>query len=393
MYTIIFYYCMPFFNFSILNIIMFLLLFQSTIQIYFRMKMVRLLATIFPENPEFSTIGEELFYKNVLSSLTDDWIVFYEPLVQSYQPDFIVFQPNIGISVIEIKDYKNNTIIDINPKNWVIHTEHGAKTVTSPVEQAIRYRNNLINYLSKDKDLTSKTHGRLVVPISILCCFPFISKKDLKYSHITQLISEELLLVKEDMNESTIFISKFTKSFKRLFAPKIQESERKKIIQHLYPSFKFDAEKEEHFKQTFNQILEKATLKKFDNYVEELFFVVDSIAHLLNTSNTKMDEILIVYNKKRALLPNAAQYIETLYEYLDHKNISISDVPNKGSILICTYNDLVSRKQTLINKKIIFFIDFNQNSLIILDELFLTNNLFKLDANLYITTNQFLDIN
>src|SRR5579875_3711245 len=280
--------------------------------------MVDNLAILYSNNNIFSSKGEEYLYNHILMSLTDDWHIFHEPIILGKKPDFVIYHPNYGITIIEVKDYDENSISEMNSKFWKVKTNGMSKTLTSPHEQAIRYRNNLISLLSKDKDLLSLNKnykGKLKVPISIICCFPNISKNNKIYKMISNLIIEDMLIVKEELTSTDIFIKKIIKSFERLFRPEnISKEQNDKIIHCIFPHFVLENLNEPIITPNINQLFEMLPHEKFDNYVEELIYVSDLVSHWLNTDIN--EKIAIVYNKTRSVSPNSVEYINFLLQLL-----------------------------------------------------------------------------
>ena len=84
------------------------------------------------------TGGERRFAERLEAKLEDDYLLWYEVAVgpKNLHPDFIVFHPRRGVLVLEVKDWRLDTIQSINRTTATIVTSTGAKTVASPLEQA-----------------------------------------------------------------------------------------------------------------------------------------------------------------------------------------------------------------------------------------------------------------
>ncbi|WP_244171245.1 nuclease-related domain-containing protein [Xanthomonas populi] len=73
------------------------------------------------------TPGERRFSQRLEDKLDDEYICWYDvPIGPSHRhPDFIVLHPYRGILVLEVKDWKLETIAEIDRDTAVLHTERG----------------------------------------------------------------------------------------------------------------------------------------------------------------------------------------------------------------------------------------------------------------------------
>lgn len=62
------------------------------------------------------TGGERRFANRLEQKLEDDWLLWYDvPLgPRNVHPDFVVFNPRRGLLMLEVKDWKLDTIRDID---------------------------------------------------------------------------------------------------------------------------------------------------------------------------------------------------------------------------------------------------------------------------------------
>lgn len=101
-----------------------------------------------------ATAGERLLFRTLKTYLPDDYIVYYEPDVLGKRPDFVVLGPDLGMVVLEVKDYTKNTLLQINHDEWHIHAKSGEQTVVkSPIKQARDNMFHIVDVLKKDKSL------------------------------------------------------------------------------------------------------------------------------------------------------------------------------------------------------------------------------------------------
>ena len=73
------------------------------------------------------TGGEKRFSQRLEDKLEDDYCVWYDVPVGPKQrrPDFIVLHPRRGLLVLEVKDWKSDTLHEMNKYTAVLRTERG----------------------------------------------------------------------------------------------------------------------------------------------------------------------------------------------------------------------------------------------------------------------------
>ena len=94
--------------------------------------------------PSRASKGEERVFE-ILKRLPDDFIVYYEPIIESRYPDFIVIAPTLGILVIEVKGWYPRDICSAD-NNLVLVNEEGRQVRRAhPVRQAREYMLSLMD--------------------------------------------------------------------------------------------------------------------------------------------------------------------------------------------------------------------------------------------------------
>jgi hypothetical protein len=72
------------------------------------------------------TLGEKRFAVRLEQKLDDDYLIWYDVPIGKKQvhPDFIVLHPLRGLLVLEVKDWKLETILNVTKANWTIADRH-----------------------------------------------------------------------------------------------------------------------------------------------------------------------------------------------------------------------------------------------------------------------------
>ena len=130
------------------------------------------------------TSGEKRFAVRLEQKLDDDYLVWYDVPIGKKQlhPDFIVLHPLRGLLVLEVKDWKIDTIKNVTRANWTIAdrntNEH--KQVKNPLEQARNYVLHAVKLLERDAELVhaiaTPNAGKCIVPYGYGVVFTNITR-------------------------------------------------------------------------------------------------------------------------------------------------------------------------------------------------------------------------
>jgi len=128
---------------------------------------------VFPQGKtrirERANAGEKRVLDALARHLEDDYAVWHNiPIMGSgREPDFVVLHPQRGLLILEVKDWKRQTIAQANSMLVELNTAHGFKTTDHPVAQARGYMIDLVHQLQHHSDLLHKEGqhlGKLLMP-------------------------------------------------------------------------------------------------------------------------------------------------------------------------------------------------------------------------------------
>lgn len=288
------------------------------------------------------TRGERQVIEFFKEKLDNSWTIFYEPLIVNSQPDLILFNEQYGIAVVEIKDYKLDTIAGVYSDHWILSINKRTIRVTSPFLQAKNYSYALIDYLATEDKLlvTSAVFlGKLKLPVVPLCIFVNLSKEDMRLAGINNVIPAGNIFNSEfsALNEkeiSGILHSLFEKYF--LIKP-LTEIECNIIKSKLYPKLEVKEAQEKkdrvslNYKNTKQIHINKEkssslqlfsfltciindeemifvnpaellfSINEFDSLVEELLFISTEIRHLYKNIQNDLSKVAVIYNENRKI--------------------------------------------------------------------------------------------
>ncbi len=153
------------------------------------------------------TGGERRFANRLEQKLEDDWLLWYDvPLgPRNVHPDFVVFNPRRGLLVLEVKDWKLDTIQEVDRQTAGILTPNGLKRVPNPLEQARQYAHEVSNLLQGDPQLTinsGRQQGMLLFPWGYGVVLANISRKQFDSTNLADVIEPHRVICQDEMTES-----------------------------------------------------------------------------------------------------------------------------------------------------------------------------------------------
>ncbi|MTH53681.1 AAA family ATPase [Bacillus mangrovi] len=201
-----------------------------------------------------ATAGERLLFAVLKNSLPDDYIVYYEPEILGRHPDFVIIGPDLGLVVLEVKDYTQNTILQVNPDTWmIVNTKGHQTTVKSPLKQARDYMFHISNVLQKDKNLI-QTEGpykfKLKFPTGYGAVFTRLKQDFFVKEGLYSVCEPHLVLTRDEIDpdkegfSEEHLIEKIMDMFVIPFRLKepLTKGEIDSIRYHLFPEVRISAE-------------------------------------------------------------------------------------------------------------------------------------------------------
>jgi len=200
----------------------------------------------------YTTAGEEIFcrFLRTVAKPDDRYIVWYSPDINDTEPDFILYNPEVGLIVFEVKDWTIDQIREVNPKTFKVNFGFKEESRTNPHEQARVYVHNLMECLRSDGRLVNKdgfAQGKPKIPISHGVVFPNINSYEYKerFTH-DGIIPLAKILFFDDLDPHSELCDPSGKPFldaiRERFEPKfpchISHHELNLLRQLLYPTIR-----------------------------------------------------------------------------------------------------------------------------------------------------------
>jgi hypothetical protein len=201
------------------------------------------MALMIPSDIErFNTPGEEIFYNFLKTYAKPDtrYIAWYTPEINDNEPDFILFSPDAGLIIFEVKDWVIDQIQEADQEHFSIVNGGRVEKRANPYKQAKRYLNILMNKIKGDRRLVStepEHSGKPKVPVNRGVVFPNIYKDDFE-KKLRGVISADKIFFESDLSSYSPICGdtsggEFTKAIARMFPPIFHVSITHGDLEHL----------------------------------------------------------------------------------------------------------------------------------------------------------------
>ncbi|RAP74362.1 3'-5' exonuclease [Paenibacillus montanisoli] len=160
------------------------------------------MAYMVPETiPRNATVGERMVFESLKDHLPSDYIVYYEPEIRGKRPDFVIIGPDLGLVILEVKDYTKSTLYQINHDEWALRNTNGELIkVKSPFKQAKDNARVIENHLKKDKNLIQESGSNLKFPYGFGTVFTRLKQRDFIKHSLYQVIEPQFVLCKDEVD-------------------------------------------------------------------------------------------------------------------------------------------------------------------------------------------------
>lgn len=232
--------------------------------------------------PRKATAGERMLFGVFKEYLPDDYIVYYEPDINGRCPDFVIIGPDLGLVVIEVKDYTVNTLYELYPDEWRIYSQTGTlETVKNPLKQAKDNAFHVVNLLKKDKNLIQlegQFHGHLKFPYGYGTVFTRLKQTHVIQHQIHRVIPMNFMLTRDeiDPHDESFSEEHLMEKILGMFAfynrkkNVLSDDDIQAIRYHLFPEVRISAEVNKPFYYQDQLLLSLHNIKAMDLHQESL---------------------------------------------------------------------------------------------------------------------------
>lgn len=204
------------------------------------------MAQFFPSRTtcRFDTPGERRLAERLEKKLEDDYFCWFNVPVgpKALQPDFVLLHPLRGLLVLEVKDWKLETIQNMDHNQARIYADGLLKTVKNPMLQARAYAMEVVMMLQRDPALKqpagSPYAGNLIMPFGWGVVMTAITRKQFMGTNLAQVLNPQQVLFQDEITE-TVDAEAFQQSlwnmFQHIFPCQMSLPQIDRVRYHLYP--------------------------------------------------------------------------------------------------------------------------------------------------------------
>lgn len=154
------------------------------------------------------TGGERRFSERLEQKLEDDYLIWYDVAIglQQRHPDFIVLHPRRGLLVLEVKDWKPDTILRADPSQFFLSTQRGVVKEANPLMQARSCALEVGRLLERDPALRgaegSRRAGKLAMPWGWGAVLTNITRRQFDEGGLRDILPGHLVICQDEMYEA-----------------------------------------------------------------------------------------------------------------------------------------------------------------------------------------------
>jgi hypothetical protein len=168
------------------------------------------LATLIPSigSARFDSRGELRLAERLKELLEDNAVAWHNLSVGPHgrHPDFIVIHPDRGLLVLEVKDWRLDSIISATKTEVELLTDRGPLRVQSPFEQVRGYMFDVKQTMERDRGLVypqgHSLQGRPLVPLGFGVVFANITRKQYDGADLQEVFPSDRCIFRDEMTES-----------------------------------------------------------------------------------------------------------------------------------------------------------------------------------------------
>lgn len=211
------------------------------------------MARFFPARSScrFDTRGEMRFAERLEKKLEDDYLCWYNvPLgPKQRQPDFVILHPSRGLLILEVKDWKLESIQSMDRSKTQLITGERLKSVDNPLLQARVYALEVVTTLQRDPALCQQAGsphaGKLLMPWGHGVVLTAITRSQFEQTDLPQVLNPQLAICQDEMIESVdeeAFQQRLWDMFLHVFPCQLSLPQIDRVRYHLFPEVRVSSQ-------------------------------------------------------------------------------------------------------------------------------------------------------
>jgi hypothetical protein len=148
--------------------------------------------------PGYIVSGELRLAERLKDFLEENAVVWHNLPVgpRGRHPDFIIVHPANGLLVLEVKDWRLESIASADKTKVELLTSRGTVRERNPLEQARKYAFEVVHTLERDGQLLfpadHRFKGRPILPFGFGAVFTNITRKQFDQTNLKEVLAENL---------------------------------------------------------------------------------------------------------------------------------------------------------------------------------------------------------
>ncbi len=208
------------------------------------------MATLIPSlnscKPRMSS-GERRFGERLETKLEDDYLLWYDVPIgnRNLHPDFIVIHPRRGLLILEVKDWRIDTIRAMSRTQATILTSTGIKNVANPLEQARQYAHEVVNLLQRDSALRTehreRYRGKLLCPWGYGVVLANITRQQFSATDLGEVLPPHRVICRDEMYEDVepeAFQKRLWDMYPWVFESALTVPQIERVRWHIFPEIR-----------------------------------------------------------------------------------------------------------------------------------------------------------
>ncbi len=190
--------------------------------------------------------GEKRFARRLGTHLEDDYLCWYETAVgiRPRYTDFVVLHPLRGLLLLEVKDWRLDSMRSANRDSVELLTATGLKRVANPLQQARQCTYQLLKHLEADPQLVhpaGQHQGKLIMPYGYGVVLTNITRAQFRRAELDAVMPERQTICKDEMLQSTdmeAFQKRLWDMFDYCFGTLLTQPQIDRVRWHLFPEIR-----------------------------------------------------------------------------------------------------------------------------------------------------------
>lgn len=157
---------------------------------------------------DIENFGEKLFIDKAQEYLDDTHIIYWNRQVYGREFDVCILMPGKGILVVELKGWREESILRVENNDAVVIKTADGEISTSPQKQARGYRFSLERHIRQNI-------GKFPLVYQMVC-LPQVSKAFFKSRRLDVVMEEKFTILKEDLADNVAFFNKLDQALREV---------------------------------------------------------------------------------------------------------------------------------------------------------------------------------